>query len=284
MEQIHDIISKADGFAKRYSLLIKSQDREIAMSLYIQMYEFLMMSNQYTEAGNVALKAAKVLEIVDDDLETIEFYRKSALAYIKADNYDRAIEIYNTIISKYQSGIFFNPMAKYLENLADLYEQELRDDEAISTYLQSCEQYNAVGKPYNVIKILNKVARLYIDLGNIDLARDMYLKIVNTCKKYNVHTFLFYDYLCTLCLCEFNIYAKNNETKFDDILKNKIDVYSGFDNTEEYILLLKCIKAFKNRDENEFIKIVNEYNDINKMDSIQIGLLNEVNKLLSNKI
>lgn len=279
MDYIQNIISKADNFAERYLNDMKTQDKEIAMSLYNQMYEMQMISKKYTEAGNIAFKAAKMLEIVDDNIETIELYRKSAQAYIKTNDYDRAIDIYKTIIFRYEKGILHNPIAYYLENLADLYEQELQDQEAITTYLKSCEQYNMINKPYNVIKILNKVAKLYIYQENIFAAKDTYFNIINICIKNNIHMFLFYDYLFTLYLCEFNIYVKNNETKIDEFL-NKINIYSGFNETAEYLLLSKCIDAFSNKDENQFTQTINEYSSLNKLDSIQIFLLDQIKKLL----
>jgi len=180
MEQINDNINKARKLAKSTSWFNRDSDREKAMDIYIQAFNKLLISKAYQNAAEVAVEIAELSDILDDKTTANDYYKKAAVNFYKSDDSNKSIEIYNKLITRLEEMGHFSICAKCLEELGEIYEHNLRYQDAISTYKRSCDLYEVGDRTYATVKLLNKIAELHINQNETDKARDVYSNIVNT--------------------------------------------------------------------------------------------------------
>lgn len=279
-DTVSNSILVADKLANGNSWFNKNDDKEKAVKLYIQIFNKLIISKEYSRAAYIALKISELSDVLDDMITANDYYTKAATCFYKTDNV-KSIEIYIILISRLENSGKFSSAAKYLEELGDIYEKKMEYLDAIKVYQKSCDFFEIENRFYSSLKILNKMANIHLHLNEIDKAKNVYFAIVNIHTKYDISKIALSKNLYMLALCEFYLYAKNNNANtIDFILSEKTNMFPSFSRSLEYKLLDKCIIAYKNNNENDFLQAITDYDYILKINANQINILNNIKQTM----
>ena len=100
MEQINDLILKADKIANSDSWFNRENNRREAIVLYNQALNLILISREYLLAANVALKISELFEILDNKIIANDYYKKAGTYFHKGNDYEKSVEIFNKLILK----------------------------------------------------------------------------------------------------------------------------------------------------------------------------------------
>lgn len=288
MSEIDKKLEKADKLANSTSWFNKDEDREKGMILYKEIYTSYFIKKDYLLAAQIALKAAILSEKMDNGFDVKHYYKKSAVAYKKANNIEKCIEIYNLLIEKLEKNTDYWTLAKTLEELAVIFEEKSDktnkedEDKAIDMYLRSINYYESDDKSQSCIKLLKKIAEIYLNRKEIEKAKETYSKLIDLYDKSTNSKFMLSEYVYMLALCEFNLYAKENDYKLDTLIRSKEEAYPFVINSREFTLLRNCIGAFKDNNKEKFEDEIRNYDFLKKLDRKHIVLYGQIKEIMVN--
>lgn len=277
-QKARDLIAQADkkmkggGFLS--SIFGSSSKRDEACDLLIRAGNAFKMAKKWKEAGDAFTRAAGLHidggvrhEGAVQHVEAANCYKKIN-AVESVESYKRAIDIYTDMGR-------FNMAAKYHTNVAELFEEQVRDmDQAVVHYERAADYYKGEESKSAANKVLLKVANINALNENYIRAAEIYEEIgreaaENKLLVYGAKDYFFKATACQLCVD--TIQGKN-------AYQGYINVFPTFADSREAKLLVKLFDALENSKVDDYTAAVEEYDSISRMDPLVVKLFLKVKK------
>eukprot|EP00003_Mantamonas_plastica_P004813 TRINITY_DN1386_c0_g1_i5.p1 TRINITY_DN1386_c0_g1~~TRINITY_DN1386_c0_g1_i5.p1 ORF type:complete len:196 (-),score=59.06 TRINITY_DN1386_c0_g1_i5:339-926(-) len=164
----------------------------------------------------------------------------------------------------------FQNCGKHTMEMAELYEDDLKIDEAIEHYQMASDYYETADSSAQVSKCLLKVAQFQAEKEQYNEAAEIYKRLgiealENNLLKYGAKDHFLHAGLCLL--------ANGDETEARSALEMFKNSDPSFEATREGKLLEAIIDAFAENDVTGFTNIVFEYDNISKLSAWMTTIL-----------
>jgi dUTPase len=162
--------------------------------------------------------------------------------------------------------------ARNLKWLAEHYEKEGNQVNALKYYQKASESYRKENSNTLGNQCILKVAELETEKKDWSQAMTLYESVGKECLgstllKWSAKMHFFNAVLCMMCLSDQDVYAKIREYETLD---------SGFEDSRESQFLRNIFNAVKNRDKDELVSVIYEYDSISPLKKSQVAILLEI--------
>ncbi|CAK9290271.1 unnamed protein product [Gordionus sp. m RMFG-2023] len=237
------------------------------------------IAKNWTAAGKAFVKSAEIHGSMGNKHESANKYYEGANCFKKSDHQDavkcllKAIDIYTDLGR-------FTIAAKYHANLAEIYENELKDiNKAIQHYEQAAdyfrgEESNSAANKYSLI-----VAGLEAERDNYNKAIKIYEQVAmnsmdNSLLKYSVKDHFYKAALCHLCIDPLN---------GEQALERYEQLYPAFSDSRECKFLKALLQNLTDQNSEGFTETVKNYDSISRLDQWTTSLLLKLKRTISDE-
>ncbi|QHO27210.1 Alpha-soluble NSF attachment protein [Arachis hypogaea] len=170
--------------------------------------------------------------------------------------------------------------AKYLKEIAELYESEQNIEQAIAYYEKSADFYENEEGTTSANQCKAKVAQFASQLEQYQKAIEIYEDIArqslnNNLLKYGARGHLLNAGICQLC--------KGDVVAITNALERYQEMDPTFGGTREYRLLANIASAMDEEDVTKFTEVIKEFDSMSPLDSLKTTLLLRVKEKLKAK-
>lgn len=275
-EEGHNLMTEAEkklasrgGFFK--SLLGgSSAAKEDAAETFVKAANSFKLAKAWTLAGAAFEKAAAAYaQCSDMSYEAASKYAEAAKVYKSADP-TKAIGAYEKAIEIYTDSARFQQCARYMKEVAEIYEGQNNAEAALQAYLGAADFYDMEDAKSNANSMRVKVAELSGTAGKYAEAAELYESVAqnalsNQMLKYGAREHLLRAGLCRLCLTD-DIGAQRAVQKY-------AEMDPTFSTSREGQLLEAIVKSVDDGDVQNFTNTVYEYDSVSKLDPWKTAIM-----------
>ena len=276
---------RAEKLLKKFFSFDRKKDKEDAIAIYQKIVFKAIQHGEYKRAADNSFKIGQLNDLIGEDADANNQYRKSAEYYALAKDNSQSITVYRLCIDRLKDqGQSLTTIAKYSNIVGTMYKKEGDLEEAIEFYKQAIQFYEAESSVSATISILENLADIYLEEASkqpdnakeyINSAIDTYIRLIQIYETKSV-SIGSEKYAMMLALCKFDLYIQNNDiTALDSILDDASASSPSFETSREYTLIKKCIQAFKDQDIDRFTTVVSQHP---RLSNIQVTILLRIKK------
>ncbi|WPK25401.1 hypothetical protein PUMCH_002714 [Australozyma saopauloensis] len=243
---------------------------EDAMDLYIQAANMYRLQKNFSEAGQLFVRAAETQKKLNSHNDVanhlIEAYKcyKTVAPHDAIDALSQAIHIFLT-----QNGQF-RRAANFQMDLSELYESVGDFEHATENYEKAGDYFSTDQAEALSCKAFLKAADLYASQGNYSKAMQLYDSIIqklagNNLSRWSLKDYYFKVVLCALCMED----AVEAQKRLDNYAVED----ASFASTREFKLLQDIATIIDAGTAEEFADAVYEFDQYSKLDKLKTQML-----------
>lgn len=262
-----------------WALFNKQAKFEDAAELYAKAGAQYKIAKEWENAGRVYEEAGKNADMAGNSAESLNYYTNAGKAY-KQENGREAVRVFSLVVGMLQSNNKFSTAGKIHKTIAEIWEGELNVDEAMKSYRNAAECFEAEDSNTTANQMMLKVADFAAEKGEFGEAIDIYQKVASKSLDSALTKWSVTDYFFKAALCSFvQESQQSTECKSTaEAIDNYVDQHPAFQTSRECVLLLKLVELYGDNDVQGFTDALFEYNQISQLDNFKSGLLLKVKR------
>ncbi|XP_040580813.1 alpha-soluble NSF attachment protein isoform X1 [Lepeophtheirus salmonis] len=251
-----------------------SQDE--AMELYSRAGNAFKMGKKWPEAGNTFVTLAGHHTKMGNKHDAATNFVDAANCYKKTDPQEAA-NCLNKAVVIYTDMGRFSIAAKHLQNIAEIYENDVADlERAMQHYEQAADCFRIDESNSSANKCMLKVAQYAAQLENYERAIRIYEQVAKSALessllKYSAKEYFFRASLCHLCVDALN--AQHAIQRYEE-------QYPAFADSRESKLIKSLLVHIEDQDIDAFTEEIKKYDSISRLEAWYTTLLLRVKKSL----
>jgi len=231
---------------------------------------------KWKEAGDAYYQAAGCLILIQENDEATTSYINASKCYKKSSPMEAVNSLKQAIQFLIEKGKL-NQAANHQKTIAEIYETDLMDvEKALEAYETAADWYSTENLPVLSNQCSLKVAHLSGELEQYEKAYNIFEKVAtnsidNELAKWSVKEYLLKAGLCHLA-------NKKNETGFMNFLETFEEIDGTFRETREYKFLENVLNFSEEKNIDEFVKCISEYDSLTRLDPWKTKILLKIKK------
>ncbi|KAK7393747.1 hypothetical protein VNO78_22311 [Psophocarpus tetragonolobus] len=272
-----DLENKADKKLSGWGLF--GSKFEDAADLFDKSANSYKLAKSWDKAGSTYIKLANCHLKLESKHEAAQAYVDAAHCYKKTNITESASCLNNAVNIFCEIGRL--PLAaRYLKEIAELYESEQNIEQAVVYYEKSADFYENEEVNTSANQCKQKVAQYSAQLEQYQRSIEIYEDIArqslnNNLLKYGVKGHLLNAGICQLC--------KGDVVAITNALERYQELDPTFSGTREYRLLADIAAAIDEEDVGKFTEVIKEFDSLTPLDSWKTTLLLRVKEKLKAK-
>ncbi|XP_058764590.1 alpha-soluble NSF attachment protein 2-like [Vicia villosa] len=279
-----DQLARAEDFEKKAEKKLNgwaifSSKFEDAADLFDKAANSFKLAKSWDKAGSTYVKLANCHLKLESKHEASQAYVDAAHCY-KKTNISEAVSCLDHAVNLLCDIGRLSMAARYLKEIAELYESEQNIEQAVVYYEKSADFYQSEEVTTSANQCKQKVAQFAAQLEQYQKSIEIYEEIArqslnNNLLKYGVKGHLLNAGLCQLC--------KGDVVAINNALEKYQELDPTFSGTREYRLLADVAAAVDEEDVGKFTDVVKEFDSMTPLDSWKTTLLLRVKEKLKAK-
>jgi alpha-soluble NSF attachment protein len=282
-QKANQMVQKADQILSKF--IYFGNRNEDALELYTKAANLYKMSKMWKEAGDCFVKTVQCHHKLDSKHEAAQAFVEAANCYRRTSPQD-AQKYFALAIDMYTGMGRFSTAAKLEKELAELYEKENDDENAVLHYQNAADHYEAENAKSSTNQCLLKVGELKAKQKKFDEAITVFENAANNALDDKLLTWGAKDYLFKASVCQL-AKIKDFEEELPDV-KITIDGYKDMDvkfpDSRECVLIDKLINACEEKDVKAFKSALRDYDSITKLDAWKTSMFLHIKNNLEDSI
>ncbi|KAL2317073.1 hypothetical protein Fmac_030949 [Flemingia macrophylla] len=252
---------------------------EDAAELFDKSANSFKLAKSWDKAGSTYVKLANCHLKMESKHEAAQAYVDAAHCY-KKTNINESVSCLDNAVNLFCEIGRLSMAARYLKEIAELYESEQNIEQAVVYYEKSADFYENEEVNTSANQCKQKVAQFCAQLEQYQRSIEIYEEIArqslgNNLLKYGVKGHLLNAGICQLC--------KGDVIAITNALERYQDLDPTFSGTREYRLLADIAAAMDEEDIGKFTEVVKEFDSMTPLDSWKTTLLLRVKEKLKAK-
>ncbi|KAK7286821.1 hypothetical protein RJT34_22088 [Clitoria ternatea] len=279
-----DQLSKAEEFDKKAEKKLSGwglfgSKYEDAADLFDKAANSFKLAKSWDRAGATYLKLANCHLKLESKHEAAQAYVDAAHCY-KKTKINEAVSCLDSAVNLFCDIGRLSMAARYLKEIAELYESEQNIEQAVVYYEKSADFFQNEEVQTSANQCKQKVAQFAAQLEQYQKSIEIYEEIArqslnNNLLKYGVKGHLLNAGICQLC--------KGDVVAINNALERYQELDPTFSGTREYRLLADIAAAIDEEDVGKFTDVVKEFDSMTPLDSWKTTLLLRVKEKLKAK-
>ncbi|KAF5467489.1 hypothetical protein F2P56_017310 [Juglans regia] len=279
-----DQIARAEEFQKKAEKKLNGwglfgSKYEDAADLFDKSANSFKLAKSWDKAGSTYVKLANCHLKLESKHEAAQAYVDAAHSYKKASA-NEAISCLEQAVNLFCEIGRLSMAARYLKEIAELYESEHNIEQAIVYFEKSADFYENEEVTTSANQCKQKVAQFAAQLEQYQKSIEIYEEIArhslnNNLLKYGVKGHLLNAGICQLC--------KGDVVAITNALERYQELDPTFSGTREYRFLADIAAAIDEEDIVKFTDVVKEFDSMTPLDSWKTTLLLRVKEKLKAK-
>ncbi|MED6107855.1 hypothetical protein PIB30_018139 [Stylosanthes scabra] len=279
-----DQLSKAEEYEKKAEKKLNGwgffgSKYEDAADLFDKAANSFKLAKSWDKAGETYLRLASCHSKLESKHEAAQAYVDAAHCY-KKTNINEAVNCLEHAVSLFCDIGRLSMAARYLKEIAELYESEQNIEQAVIYFEKSADFFQNEEVTTTANQCKQKVAQYAAQLEQYQKSIDIYEAIArqsinNNLLKYGVKGHLLNAGICELC--------KGDLVAINNALERYQELDPTFSGTREYRFLTDIASAIDEEDVAHFTTIVKEFDSMTPLDSWKTTLLLRVKEKLKAK-
>ncbi|KAL5076664.1 hypothetical protein RYX36_015648 [Vicia faba] len=279
-----DQLARAEDFEKKAEKKLSGwglfgSKFEDAADLFDKAANSFKLAKSWDKAGSTYVKLANCHLKLESKHEASQAYVDAAHCY-KKTNISEAVSCLDHAVNLLCDIGRLSMAARYLKEIAELYESEQNIEQAVVYYEKSADFYQSEEVTTSANQCKQKVAQFAAQLEQYQKSIEIYEEIArqslnNNLLKYGVKGHLLNAGLCQLC--------KGDVVAINNALEKYQELDPTFSGTREYRLLADVAAAVDEEDVAKFTDVVKEFDSMTPLDSWKTTLLLRVKEKLKAK-
>ncbi|CAJ2644157.1 alpha-soluble NSF attachment protein 2 [Trifolium pratense] len=279
-----DQLARAEDFEKKAEKKLSGwglfgSKFEDAADLFDKSANSFKLAKSWDKAGSTYLKLANCHLKLESKHEAAQAYVDAAHCY-KKTNISEAVTCLDHAVNLLCDIGRLSMAARYLKEIAELYESEQNIEQAVVYYEKSADFYQNEEVTTSANQCKQKVAQFAAQLEQYQKSIDIYEEIArqslnNNLLKYGVKGHLLNAGICQLC--------KGDVVAINNALDKYQELDPTFSGTREYKLLADVAAAVDEEDVVKFTDVVKDFDSMTPLDSWKTTLLLRVKEKLKAK-
>lgn len=268
--------SSSGGMSSWFSGGMTSRYEEAA-ELYTSAANQYRLAKRNVDAGAAFEKAAAMQLKTEEADDAANTYIEASKCYKKEDP-ARCIQMLEIAVDRFTKRGNFRRGATYRQQVAEIYEQELRDaPKAMEAYESAAEWLAADNAESQANKLYLKVAEIAAVEGDYQRACDKFEQVAsssisNGLTKWSVKEYYLKAGICHLC--------KNDNVAVRRAIDNYASQDMAFRSTKEFELLNQLAEDCQNGDPEEFSNHIYVYDQVMRLDEWKTKMLLRVKEMM----
>ena len=279
-----DQLSKGEEFEKKAEKKLSGwglfgSKYEDAADLFDKAANCFKLAKSWDKAGATYLKLASCHLKLESKHEAAQAHVDAAHSY-KKTNINESVSCLDQAVNLFCDIGRLSMAARYLKEIAELYEGEQNIEQALVYYEKSADFFQNEEVTTSANQCKQKVAQFAAQLEQYQKSIDIYEEIArqslnNNLLKYGVKGHLLNAGICQLC--------KEDVVAITNALERYQELDPTFSGTREYRLLADIAAAIDEEDVAKFTDVVKEFDSMTPLDSWKTTLLLRVKEKLKAK-
>nr|ARD05064.1 SNAP18 protein [Glycine max]ARD05067.1 SNAP18 protein [Glycine max] len=279
-----DQLSKGEEFEKKAEKKLSGwglfgSKYEDAADLFDKAANCFKLAKSWDKAGATYLKLASCHLKLESKHEAAQAHVDAAHCY-KKTNINESVSCLDRAVNLFCDIGRLSMAARYLKEIAELYEGEQNIEQALVYYEKSADFFQNEEVTTSANQCKQKVAQFAAQLEQYQKSIDIYEEIArqslnNNLLKYGVKGHLLNAGICQLC--------KEEVVAITNALERYQELDPTFSGTREYRLLADIAAAIDEEDVAKFTDVVKEFDSMTPLDSWKTTLLLRVKEKLKAK-
>ena len=279
-----DQLARAEDFEKKAEKKLSGwglfgSKYEDAADLFDKAANSFKLAKSWDKAGSTYLKLANCHLKLESKHEASQAYVDAAHCY-KKTKISEAVSCLDHAVNLLCDIGRLSMAARYLKEIAELYESEQNIEQAVVYYEKSADFYQNEEVTTSANQCKQKVAQFAAQLEQYQKSIEIYEEIArqslnNNLLKYGVKGHLLNAGICQLC--------KGDPVAINNALEKYQELDPTFSGTREYRLLADIAAAVDEEDVGKFTDVVKEFDSMTPLDSWKTTLLLRVKEKLKAK-
>ncbi|KAE9596221.1 hypothetical protein Lal_00048738 [Lupinus albus] len=279
-----DQLARAEDFEKKAEKKLSGwglfgSKFEDAADLFDKSANSFKLAKSWDKAGSSYIKLANCHLKLESKHEAAQAYVDAAHSY-KKTNINEAVSCLNSAVNLFCEIGRLSMAARYLKEIAELYESEQNIEQAVVYYEKAADFYENEEVSTSANQCKQKVAQFAAQLEQYQKAIEIYEDIArqslnNNLLKYGVKGHLLNAGICQLC--------KGDVIAITNALERYQELDPTFSGTREYKLLADIAAAIDEEDVGNFTSVIKEFDSMSPLDSWKTTLLLRVKDKLKAK-
>ncbi|KAK2442185.1 alpha-soluble NSF attachment protein [Trifolium repens] len=279
-----DQLARAEDFEKKAEKKLSGwglfgSKYEDAADLFDKAANSFKLAKSWDKAGSTYLKLANCHLKLESKHEAAQAYVDAAHCY-KKTNISEAVSCLDHAVNLLCDIGRLSMAARYLKEIAELYESEQNIEQAVVYYEKSADFYQNEEVTTSANQCKQKVAQFAAQLEQYQKSIDIYEEIArqslnNNLLKYGVKGHLLNAGICQLC--------KGDVVAINNALEKYQELDPTFSGTREFKLLADVAAAVDEEDVVKFTDVVKDFDSMTPLDSWKTTLLLRVKEKLKAK-
>ncbi|CAL0327931.1 unnamed protein product [Lupinus luteus] len=279
-----DQLAKAQEFEKKAEKKLTGwglfgSKYEDAADLFDKAANSFKLAKSWDKAGSTYIKLANCHLKLESKHEAAQAYVDAAHSY-KKTNINESVSCLDHAVNLLCDTGRLSMAARYLKEIAELYESEQNIEQAVVYYEKSADFYQNEEVTTSANQCKQKVAQFAAQLEQYQKSIEIYEEIArqslnNNLLKYGVKGHLLNAGICQLC--------KGDVIAITNALERYQELDPTFSGTREYRFLADTAAALDEEDIGKFTDVVKEFDSMTPLDSWKTTLLLRVKEKLKAK-
>lgn len=279
-----DHLARAEDFEKKAEKKLSgwglfSSKYDDAADLFDKSANSFKLAKSWDKAAATYLKLANCHLKMESKHEAAQAYVDASHCY-KKTNISEAISCLDHAVNLFCDIGRLSMAARYLKEIAELYESEQNIEQAVVYFEKSADFYQNEEVTTSANQCKQKVAQFSAQLEQYQTSIDIYEEIArqslnNNLLKYGVKGHLLNAGICQLC--------KGDPVAISNALERYQELDPTFSGTREYRLLADVAAAVDEEDVGKFTDVVKDFDSMTPLDSWKTTLLLRVKEKLKAK-
>ncbi|KAJ1426309.1 Tetratricopeptide-like helical domain superfamily [Sesbania bispinosa] len=252
---------------------------EDASDLFDKSANSYKLAKSWDKAGSTYIKLANCNLKLESKHEAAQAYVDAAHCY-KKTKINEAVSCLDHAVNIFCEIGRISMAARYLKEIAELYESEQNIEQAVVYYEKSADFYESEEVSTSANQCKQKVAQFSAQLEQYQRSIEIYEEIArqslnNNLLKYGVKGHLLNAGICQLC--------KGDVIAITNALERYQELDPTFSGTREYRLLADISAAIDEEDVGKFTEVIKEFDSMTPLDSWKTTLLLRVKEKLKSQ-
>ncbi|AES71265.1 putative NSF attachment protein [Medicago truncatula] len=279
-----DHLARAEDFEKKAEKKLSgwglfSSKYDDAADLFDKSANSFKLAKSWDKAAATYLKLANCHLKMESKHEAAQAYVDASHCY-KKTNISEAVSCLDHAVNLFCDIGRLSMAARYLKEIAELYESEQNIEQAVVYFEKSADFYQNEEVTTSANQCKQKVAQFSAQLEQYQTSIDIYEEIArqslnNNLLKYGVKGHLLNAGICQLC--------KGDPVAISNALERYQELDPTFSGTREYRLLADVAAAVDEEDVGKFTDVVKDFDSMTPLDSWKTTLLLRVKEKLKAK-
>ncbi|KAK7300465.1 hypothetical protein RJT34_11309 [Clitoria ternatea] len=279
-----DHLARAEDFENKASKKLTGwglfgSKYDTAADLFDKSANSYKLAKSWDKAGSTYLKLANCHLKLESKHEAAQAYVEAAHCY-KKTQINEAVSCLDNAVNIFCEIGRLSMAARYLKEIADLYESEQNIEQAVVYYEKSADIFESEESTTTANQCKQKVAQYSAQLEQYQRSIEIYEAIArqslsNNLLKYGVKGHLLNAGICELC--------KGDIIAITNALERYQELDPTFSGTREYRLLADITAAIDEEDVGKFTEVIKEFDSMTPLDSWKTTLLLRVKEKLKAK-